>query len=609
MKWLPRPKFIYVSPWLLAAATGLLVLIVVTFAVSNMQREKRLMTNAMLQKAATLFRVIRSGARSSYISDLRRGVWKPDPWYEHVQRVIDHLTDDPDVDFLAVVDQSGAILAHSRPVMLGRTLQVNELTQLLNKGSAPPFIYRIVLEKGQGRFFEVIQPFTPFNPVMPPFPFTMEPHGRFSGPGPDYFAERYRFSENHDHSKRYFVVVALDMKGYDHALGRLRIQVLMLSLTMLLVGVGGWLSLAAVQGYRVSQKTLHEIQAFTGLLVSKLPVGIIATDKRGIIATWNQVAEQLTGIGQNKAIGREPGAILPQVLADFFTASVPCGERSGDRVGCEVHLQVHNKEMVLNCHHLIISDRAGEFEGKVLLLSNMTQLKNLEKKMRENERLAAVGRMAAGVAHEVRNPLSSIKGLTLLLQGKFSQKSHEHETASLLIQEVERMNRTISELLVFARPAPLELGKVDIGKLLERQVKLLAADAASENITCRLELDGDLLSVAADQDRINQVIMNILLNGVQAMSGGGELIVRAWNNNENKTVVITFSDTGAGMSAETMNQAFFPYFTTKTNGTGIGLALSQKVIADHGGTIVLDSVTGKGTVVTVELPQYLTDRV
>jgi two-component system sensor histidine kinase HydH len=234
----------------------------------------------------------------------------------------------------------------------------------------------------------------------------------------------------------------------------------------------------------------------------------------------------------------------------------------------------------------------------------MTELKNLEKEMRENERLAAVGRMAAGVAHEVRNPLSSIKGLALLLQRKFVQKSNEHETATLLIQEVERMNRTISELLSFTRPAPLELAKVDVRVLLERQIRLLDADGASDNIIFHLEIGSDLQSIAADRDRLNQVLMNIILNGVQAMENGGELAIKAWNNSDNHTVIITVTDSGAGMDKETLSQVFFPYFTTKSSGTGIGLALSQKVIADHGGTIYLTSVLGQGTVVTIELPQY-----
>lgn len=594
-KWLSRPKFIYVSPWLLAAATGLLVLIVVTFAVSNIQREKRLMLNAMLQKAATLHRVIRSGARASYISDLRRGIWKPDPWQDHVQRIVDHLSDDPDLSFITVVDDKGMVFAHSRHDMCGQQLELELPEDLRIKNHKGPFIYRVVREKKFGRFFEVIRSFTPFQPILPRIPLSLqELHKRFSMP--------FGFGSFRKDSRAYYLIVALDMKGYDRALGRLRFQVVMLSLAMLLVGVGGWLSLAAVQGYRVSRKALHEIKAFTGLLVSKLPVGIIATDTRGRITTWNHAIAQLIGVEATQAIGKKTKELLPPMLAGFFSTSGVHSDSSDEQSGREVRLVVLGDEVVLNCHHLVISDRTGEPEGEVLLISNMTDLKNLEKKMRETERLAAVGRMAAGVAHEVRNPLSSVKGLALLLQGKFPPKSNEHETATLLIQEVERMNRTISELLSFARPTALNLTNVDVGELLERQVRLMEADAASEGITFTLDLAENLQLITADQDRLNQVFINILLNAVQAMTAGGEIIVSACANMNSKIITISFADTGSGMKKETLKQVFFPYFTTRTNGTGIGMALSQKVIADHGGTIHVQSVPGQGTTVTIELP-------
>jgi two-component system sensor histidine kinase HydH len=421
-----------------------------------------------------------------------------------------------------------------------------------------------------------------------------ELHKRFSLP--------FGFGSFREDSRAYYLIVALDMKGYDRALGRLRFQVVMLSLTMLLVGVGGWLSLAAVQGYRVSRKALHEIKAFTGLLVSKLPVGIIATDTRGRITTWNHAISQLIGVEATQAIGKKPEELLPPMLAGFFSTSGVHFDSSDEQSGHDVRLVVQGDEVVLNCHHLVISDRTGDPEGEVLLISNMTDLKNLEKKMRETERLAAVGRMAAGVAHEVRNPLSSVKGLALLLQGKFPPKSNEHETATLLIQEVERMNRTISELLSFARPAALDLTNVDVGEFLERQVRLMEADAASEGITFTLDLAEDLPLITADQDRLNQVFINILLNAVQAMTAGGEIIVSACANMNSKTIIISFADTGSGMEKETLKQVFFPYFTTRKNGTGIGMALSQKVIADHGGTIHVQSVPGRGTTVTIELP-------
>jgi len=595
MKWLPRPRFIYVSPWFFAAATALLVLIVVTFAASNISREKRLMMSAMLQKASILNRVIQSGAKASYIADLRRGIWKPEPWQEHISRVIAHVAEDPDLIFIAVVDSRGLILADSRPDAQGRHLPMALPDKMVAKTTRGHFVYRISQLQGR-RYLEVIHRFIPFQPFLPGIPLSLqELHKRFTMP--------FGLNALPAQPDTYYMIIGLDMASYDKALGRLRFQVVMLSLAMLLVGVGGWLSLAAVQGYRVSRKALQDIQAFTSLLISRLPVGIVAVDNRGKITTWNKAIAQLLALPAEQALGRDLTDVLPGELADFFKNSKACARRGEEPGSCEVRLKNGNGEMVLNCYHLFIDDHGRQPRGEVLLVTNVTALKNLEKEMRETERLAAVGRMAAGVAHEVRNPLSSVKGLAILLQRKFAPGSSDYETASLLVQEVERINRTISELLGFARPAPLDLTRVDIRELLTRQVRLLAADTASRHIDFHVDLPDDLAPVAADQDRLGQVFVNILLNAVQAMEEG-QLIVRATNCSEDHSVVITIQDSGTGMNKEVLAQAFFPYFTTKAGGTGIGLALSQKVINDHGGTISIQSMPGRGTTVTITLPQW-----
>ncbi len=607
MRMFPRPRFIYVSPWLLAAATGLLVLIVVTFALSNIQREKRLMTNALLQKADTLMRVIHSGARASYIADLRRGNWNIEPWYEHVQRVIDHLTDDPDIRFLALIDAQGRIIAHSNKELRGQQ-STFRLPQDLHPDriGENALAYQVFTTRKQGRIFEVFRSFVPYHPVMPPMPLR-------------FFGKRFRSwggngmlkmgPSPHFHSPatagsrcQYYVAVGLDMRAYDRTLRRLRFQVLILSLAMLLVGVGGWLSLAAVQGYRISQQTLAEIQAFTGLLIARLPVGIIATDRKGRLTTWNRAAARILGVEADEAIGREPGTVLPDELKVFFPSageSLDAGEDQGREA--EVSLCVHGGEVVLICHLIAIRDKENSYMGQVLLLSDVTELKVMEKEMRQNERLAAVGRMAAGVAHEVRNPLSSVKGLALLLKDKFASRSRESEMATLLVREVERMNRTISELLSFARPAKLDLAPLDLGELLRQSVRLIGADAASEAIVTTMDIEADLPPVLADRDRLNQVFINIMLNAVQSMEHGGELRVGA-RTLAGDIVEVTIADTGCGMDRETMEQVFYPYFTTRKGGTGIGLAISQKIISDHGGTIRMESEPGRGTLVTIELP-------
>lgn len=614
MKLFPRPRIFYVSPWLLAAATGLLVLIVVTFTVNNYKREKQLMTEALVQKATTLIRILQSGAKASYFNDLGRGIWNPDPWTVYVQRVIGHIAEDPDVRVFAVIDETGRIVVHSNPRMIGH--QMNDILPqdpakgVSNKQLAP---YQVLSLPDSGRIFVAVRPFIPFRPFS-----RAMPHGLWGTPQgqgqqeaiPPHAFDHQDIQERSEDRQNYFAVLGLDMQEYDQALGRVKFQAMILSLIMLLVGVGGWLSLAAVQGYRVSQRTLGDIKAFTALLVAKLPVGIIATDQDGRITTWNNAATEMTDVSEKDALGKLPEEILPEDFAGFCTQLEEAGNGGKNTHGREKELTVtvDGKKQFLFCHSMAVRDNKGEYKGQVLLLSDLTELKGLEKEMRENERLAAVGRMAAGVAHEVRNPLSSIKGLALLLKGKFEAGSRESETAGLLIQEVERMNRTISELLSFARPASLNLKKVSLGEILDENLRLIASDTQGNNIHTSLRVEKDLRPVTADRDRLNQVFINLMLNAVQAMEKGGELVVTAKNNDREKAVVVTVQDTGCGIEPENMPQLFYPYFTTKPGGTGIGLAISQKIISDHKGSIRIDSAPGQGTTVTVELPYHVENR-
>lgn len=618
MKWrlfkkIKRPAYIFSSPWLLAAAGGLLIMIVVTFAFHNLRLEERLMTNAMLQKASTLTRVLHSGARASFINDLRKDYWNNESWSVHMQRVIDHLAEDPDLVFFMVVDQDGKIIAHNNHARIGTMATIPELKQAEGVEDGPlQTIFSIRENKEFGRFFETIRPFTLVFPTLLPLPVQPLAEGQqpyfFHSPARGNHPLFRLVPESPQKGNPHFVVIGLDMKDFDRTLRRLRMQIFMLSLAMLFVGLGGWFSLSAVQGFRVSQKTLDDIQAFTSLLIAKLPVGIIATDGHGYVTTWNQAIGRLTGIERHLATGRRPEDVLPGQLARFFTNEET--KRNALKEGREVGVRLHfgERRCELLCHPLTIVDSQQQHMGKVLLISDVTEIRSLEQRMRESERLAAVGRMAGGVAHEVRNPLSSIKGLALLLKNKFPQGSKEQATAELLIQETERMNRTITEMLSFTRPSVLHLERIDIGRLLEKSIALIRAEAMENRIETTLEVQPDLKPVLGDADRLQQVLMNVFINGIQAMEKGGRLAITLKNRDEAGEVELKIRDTGPGIEPELLSQVFYPYFTTKQAGTGLGLAISQKIIADHGGSIELESESGNGTTVIIQLPVWEQDK-
>lgn len=574
------------------------------------------MTNAMLQKAATLMRVLHSGARSSFFNDLRHDFWNNDSWSSHVQRVIDHLSDDPELSFLSLVDGSGKIVAHSTHSWIGQNMALPSDQQTPpppeESEEASKMNYTIASTKEFGRVFEIVRPFSGIFPnidamVVPPPP----PHYLDGGFSLFFHHPERRRPSRHlfpaalFQGERYYMVVGLDMKEFDRTLGRLRMQILMLSVAMLLVGLGGWFSLSAVQSFRVSQKTLQDIQAFTSLLIAKLPVGVIATDDSGRITTWNRAVAQLIGLSQNEATGKRPREVLPEQLSTHLIADLaPSAEAETTSREFNVRLTIGNRRCELLCHPLTITDSEQQYMGKVLLISDVTEIQSLEQRMRENERLAAVGRMAGGVAHEVRNPLSSIKGLALLLKNKFPAGSKEQDTADLLIQETERMNRTITEMLSFTRPTALRLEAIDLSALLFRCLELVQAEAQEIGVRTKFLSSPGVAEVAGDADRLQQVVMNIFLNALQAMANGGQLTVALAEVAGGQRVELTISDTGHGISRDLLPQVFYPYFTTKQGGTGIGLAISQKIVADHGGTIELESEPGQGTTVRVQIPVH-----
>ena len=235
------------------------------------------------------------------------------------------------------------------------------------------------------------------------------------------------------------------------------------------------------------------------------------------------------------------------------------------------------------------------------LKGSRLHLGRVEEELQRSERLATLGKMAAGVAHELRNPLSSIKGLAILLKSKFIGEEEGIEAATLLVQEVTRLNRSIEELLDYAKASKLNKVTVDVNAIVKKIALLVEIDLEAQNISLDLNLTETLPALEADDDKLNQVFLNLFLNGIQAMdSGGGILAVSS--HRKGKNVVVVVEDTGSGIAEENLQKVFDPYFTTKSDGTGLGLALSAKKVEEHEGEIVLASRPGEGTSVEVVLP-------
>lgn len=228
----------------------------------------------------------------------------------------------------------------------------------------------------------------------------------------------------------------------------------------------------------------------------------------------------------------------------------------------------------------------------------------MEEKVHRSERLASLGRLASGVAHEVRNPLSAIKGFAQYFRDKFQTGSEDRGYADIMIQETERLNRVIDGLLDFARPRELDAGPHPLSQILERPLQLIRSDLDRKGITLTASMPEVL--VRADPDQMTQALLNLFLNSIDAMGQGGELLVAATTRPEEGRVEIRITDSGTGISQEDLSRIFDPFFSTKKKGTGLGLAITAKIIEAHRGDISVESRQGKGTTFKIYLPAEAT---
>jgi two-component system sensor histidine kinase HydH len=590
------------SPWMLATACFLLLLLLVVFTVSNYRREKELMGEALVQKGLTLIRFIHSSARESMRDNLRASDTLIG-WEDLVQAAMDQAAEQPGVESVQLIDQEGTIVAATGVAADKRAVspELLSFTKTLKSGGRFPFVSRIT-ESNQGgesgKSFQIaawhLPPHMSGRPDHPDRAWgrgqmSRRFGGNFEGPA---LQEEMRRILN----KQMVCIVQLDFEQFSSFLKRQVLQIAILAIVTLLVAVAGALSYITLKGLRGSQQRLGEMRAFTDIVVSSLPVGLIATDKGGKIRVCNGAAGEILGTTPYRLHGQRPESCIPLPLAKMFL-----GDQDATGRQKEILIDLaSDKIMTLQVISMAVMDSLDRFAGEVLLIRDLTAVKSLEKELQRNERMAALGKMAAGVAHELRNPLSSIKGLALLLKTQLSSFGGEEKTADILVKEVERLNRSIGELLDYARPEQLDRQLTELNELIEKTVSLVEVDAASYNISIVLNLAENLPSIYVDRDKVNQVVLNLLLNALQAMPEGGLLSVQT--RGEGAMIVIVVKDSGMGISSEHLQRVFDPYFTTKKNGTGLGLALSSKIIEEHGGSIKIFSTPEEYTEVQVALP-------
>lgn len=226
----------------------------------------------------------------------------------------------------------------------------------------------------------------------------------------------------------------------------------------------------------------------------------------------------------------------------------------------------------------------------------------LERELARSERLSSLGQMAAGLAHEIKNPLGSIQGAAEILGDDAPAGSKERDLFDVLQKESRRLGAVVDDFLGFARPRPPQMAPLDVARVIERASAQVALDASARHIEIVRNVSPRLPRVSADAEQVHQVLLNLLFNAVAASRDGDRVVVEARPGDDDRAVLLTVRDHGEGIAPDILPRVFDPFFTTKEDGTGLGLSISHTIVHDHGGSIDIESAPGAGTTVTVLLP-------
>lgn len=564
----------YVPVFILLATLVLLTLILASLSRQALEREKQLLLSLKEVQATTMVRSIASASRISTMMGERR---------QQLSRFVIDTAQTEDVIFIAVYDNSGQLLASSPGFESEeQRLSVQEMRRRLEgmdySSSVEQFADLGSVFLFIGKYHPLDSPWVHLRILeIPSIPGVMED------------------SETPVEDTANFVLIAMGTGELDEAVAKGMRQALLNGFLILLLGTIGFYFLILVQGYYSTRKALADFRQYTLDVIEGMAEGFINMDSAGILRSINPEAEMVLGVRARDYLGKhwrdlfskdEWGQItdLLQNNTSFYDIEVSPG------ISDRSHLRAS-----------MIPVRAQEgANGMVLFLRDMGEVKGLQAEVRRSERLAALGRLVAGMAHEIRNPLNSISGYSQYLKGKFDSDTAEGKALDVIVKEVDRLNRVITELLDFSRPREPELEPLDLSNIVRSTLALIARETASQGVTVVEELPETQVMVMGHADTLKQLLLNLSLNALQAMPDGGVLNIQTGLYGVRPFLKI--SDTGSGIPEESQESIFEPFYTTRESGTGLGLAIVHRIVLDHGAEIRVESSPGAGATFIVRFP-------
>lgn len=344
---------------------------------------------------------------------------------------------------------------------------------------------------------------------------------------------------------------------------------------------------------QLQRKDIESLKGFNELILASMPVGIIT------VGSDNKVLQVNPSVARILQRTMTSGEELPVPFKNLLE------ERNAAHQRQDLTYVLGDKDkLILEATTADIQSVEGEFKGRLIIFQDATEVRRLEYQMRQSEKMAAVGQLAAGIAHEIRNPLASISGsIQLLRDGLPPQTTEEEKLMNIVLREIDRLNNLISEFLDFVRPESNDFELVSVNQVIREVLDIVSLHRnLRKGVKQIVDLSGES-KIKGRADKLKQAFLNIVINAYQAMEKVDEPVIEVSSKEKDESVVVVFRDHGCGIKQENLRKIFEPFHTTKTNGTGLGLAISHKILEIHGAKIFVESEWGSGTEIVLEFPR------
>ena len=574
MKRIVRKRLYVPALSILAIVVILLVLISIS-TYRNLDRQKNVTMQYIHRQGLAILDAVEAGSRAG----MAVHKWREDS----IERLIKEVGSNKDIAYIYLLGRNGEIHHHSDPGMSGRRAPVPELDN-------DHQIYSRVRRHENGQdVYELARKFTP-------------QHTSVTGPEIRGMMHKYKNPDTHSHLED-IIVMGLKMGYFQEARDADIQHAMMMGGIVIALGSAAFFFIFIIQNYYLVEKTLKQTQDYTSQVIASMATGIISVDRNVNVTAYNDMALRLLGVDNSNIRNIRLNKILDFDLIGINRTLSECTTVLDKEISYIADGKMSPIPLAFNVTP-ITTDNGG-CDGAVIQIRDLSEIKRLEELVRRSEKLAAIGKLAAGVAHEIRNPLSSIRGFTQFLGRGFSPDSPEKKYSDIMIKEVDRINRVVTDLIGFAKPLEPDKKLTDIEQLVRHTVHLVENDVLSREIDVGYTFGKEMSPVYLDEGQITQALLNLLLNAIQAVEDGGHIRIDVDMNSDKTMLLISVEDDGQGIAKEVRTKVFDPFYTTHEDGTGLGLPIVHKIVENHGGLIHIDSPPkGKprGCIFTVELP-------